>query len=184
PRFGQLVPHQRELDRQHDGGDTDDHPAQPPVFAPGGPFLAAGVARLRVVGHANRVTVQFARILSLPQARRDRFARFPVPPGAAVTLACIPAAPSIDSVADQSVTPFVRKAAAWAWRLVLIGWAIVALLWAVKKLELLVVPVALATLLAALLLPIVDFLDRRGAPRGGAVALVLLGGFAVVGGIL
>jgi predicted PurR-regulated permease PerM len=54
----------------------------------------------------------------------------------------------------------------------------------VKKLELLVVPVALATLLAALLLPIVDFLDRRGAPRGGAVALVLLGGFAVVGGIL
>ncbi len=39
-------------------------------------------------------------------------------------------------------------------------------------------------MLAALLLPVVDFLDRRGAPRGGAVALVLLGGFAVVGGIL
>jgi predicted PurR-regulated permease PerM len=96
----------------------------------------------------------------------------------------MPADPSIDSVADQSVTPLVRKAAAWAWRLLLIGAAIVALLWAVKKLELLVVPVALATLLAALLLPIVDFLDRRGAPRGGAVALVLLCGFAVVGGIL
>jgi putative heme transporter len=96
----------------------------------------------------------------------------------------MPADPSIDSVADQSVTPLVRKAAAWAWRLLLIGAAIVALLWAVKKLELLVVPVALATLLAALLLPVVDFLDRRGAPRGGAVALVLLGGFAVVGGIL
>jgi putative heme transporter len=96
----------------------------------------------------------------------------------------MPADPSIDSVADQSVTPLVRKAAAWAWRLLLIGAAIVALLWAVKKLELLVVPVALATLLAALLLPVVDFLDRRGAPRGGAVALVLLGGIAVVGGIL
>ncbi|HET7665719.1 MAG TPA: AI-2E family transporter, partial [Mycobacterium sp.] len=62
--------------------------------------------------------------------------------------------------------------------------AIVAVLWTVKKLEVIVVPVALATLLAALLLPVVDFLDRRGAPRGGAVALVLLGGFAVVGGIL
>jgi predicted PurR-regulated permease PerM len=35
-----------------------------------------------------------------------------------------------------------------------------------------------------LLVPVVDFLDRRGAPRGGAVALVLLGGIAVVGGIL
>jgi predicted PurR-regulated permease PerM len=94
------------------------------------------------------------------------------------------AGPSIDSVADQSVTPFVRKTAAWAWRLLVIGGAIVALLWLVKKLEVLVVPVALATLLAALLLPVVDFLDRHGAPRGGAVALVLLGGIAVVGGIM
>jgi putative heme transporter len=96
----------------------------------------------------------------------------------------MPAGPSIDSLADSSVTPFVRKTAAWAWRLLVIGVAIVALLWLAKKLEILVVPVALATLVAALLLPVVDFLDRRGAPRGGAVALVLLGGIAVVGGIL
>jgi predicted PurR-regulated permease PerM len=96
----------------------------------------------------------------------------------------MPAAPSFDSVADQSVSPLVRRAAAWAWRLLVIGGAVVALLWAIKKLEVLVVPVALATMLAALLLPVVDFLDRRGAPRGGAVALVLLGGIATVGGIL
>jgi predicted PurR-regulated permease PerM len=96
----------------------------------------------------------------------------------------MPPGPSIDSLADTSVTPLVRKSAAWAWRLLVIGAAVVALLWVVKKLEILVVPVALATLLAALLLPLVDFLDRHGAPRGGAVALVLLGGFAVVGGIL
>ena len=96
----------------------------------------------------------------------------------------MPAGPSVDSVADESVTPLVRKTAAWAWRLLVIGAAIVALLWVVKKIEILVVPVALATMLAALLLPVVDFLDRRGAPRGGAVALVLLGGIAVVGGIL
>jgi predicted PurR-regulated permease PerM len=96
----------------------------------------------------------------------------------------MPAAPSIDSVADVSVTLLVRKTAAWAWRLLVIFAAIVALLWAVKRLEVLVVPVALATMLAALLLPAVDFLDRRGAPRGGAVALMLLTGFAVVGGIL
>jgi putative heme transporter len=94
------------------------------------------------------------------------------------------AGPSVDSVADESVTPLVRKTAAWAWRLLVILAAIVAVLWAAKELEIIVVPVALATLLAALLLPVVDFLDRRGAPRGGAVALVLLGGIAVVGGIL
>jgi len=96
----------------------------------------------------------------------------------------MPAGPSLDSVADESVTPLVRKTAAWAWRLLVIGGAIVALLWVIKKIEILVVPVALATMLAALLLPVVDFLDRRGAPRGAAVALVLLGGIAVVGGIL
>jgi len=96
----------------------------------------------------------------------------------------MPAGPSLDSVADESVTPLVRKTAAWAWRLLVIFAAIVALLWLVTKVEILVVPVALATMLAALLLPVVDFLDRRGAPRGGAVALVLLGGIAVVGGIL
>jgi predicted PurR-regulated permease PerM len=96
----------------------------------------------------------------------------------------MPAGPSIDSVADESVTPFVRKTAAWSWRLLAIFGLIVTLLWIAKMLEVIVVPVALATLLAALLLPIVDLLDRRGAPRGGAVALVLLGGTAVVGGIL
>ena len=96
----------------------------------------------------------------------------------------MPAGPSVDSVADESVTPLVRKAAAWSWRLLVIVAAVVALLWVVKRLEMIVVPVALATMLAALLLPAVDFLDRRGAPRGGAVALVLLSGFAVVGGIL
>ncbi len=36
----------------------------------------------------------------------------------------------------------------------------------------------------ALLVPAVDWLDRRGAPRGGAVALVLLTGMALFGGIV
>ncbi|BCI50895.1 AI-2E family transporter [Mycolicibacterium litorale] len=82
------------------------------------------------------------------------------------------------------MSPLVRKAAAWSWRLLIIFGALVAVLWLVKRLEIIVVPVALATMLAALLMPAVDFLDRRGAPRGGAVALVLLSGIAVVGGLL
>lgn len=85
---------------------------------------------------------------------------------------------------DASVEPLVRKAAAWAWRLLVILAALVALLWIVKKLEIIVVPLLLALLLSALLVPAVDWLDRRGLPRGGAVALVLLTGFALLGGIL
>jgi predicted PurR-regulated permease PerM len=88
------------------------------------------------------------------------------------------------SVGDEAVTPLVRKAAAWSWRLLVILAAILTILWVFKKLELIVVPVALATMLAALLMPAVDFLDRRGFPRGLAVSVMLLSGFAVVGGIL
>ncbi|MUL82715.1 MULTISPECIES: AI-2E family transporter [unclassified Mycolicibacterium] len=91
---------------------------------------------------------------------------------------------SPDPVADEAVTPFVRKVAAWSWRLLVILATVVALLWLIKRLEVIVVPVALATMVTALLLPAVDFMDRRGAPRGAAVALVLLSGVAVVGGIL
>jgi predicted PurR-regulated permease PerM len=93
----------------------------------------------------------------------------------------MPAALSVD---DQSVTPLIRKTAAWAWRLLLILAAVVALLWVIRRLEVIVVPIALALMLSALLLPAVDFLHRRGAPRSGAVTLVLLSGLAVVGGIL
>ncbi|MGB8391611.1 AI-2E family transporter [Mycobacterium sp.] len=85
---------------------------------------------------------------------------------------------------DASVEPLVRKTAAWAWRLLVILAALVAVLWVVKKLEVIVVPVLVALLLSALLVPVVDWLDRRGLPRGGAVTLVLLAGFAILGGIL
>ena len=92
--------------------------------------------------------------------------------------------PSGPAVTDDSVSPLVRKMAAWAWRLLVLLGAVVAAVWVLAKLELIVVPVALATMLAALLLPAVDWLDRRGAPRGGAVALILLSSFAILGGIL
>jgi predicted PurR-regulated permease PerM len=85
---------------------------------------------------------------------------------------------------DDSVDPLVRKAAAWSWRLLAIGAVIAGLLWVVARLQVILVPVALAMMVAALMLPAVDWLDRRGAPRGGAVALVILGGFGVFGGIL
>jgi putative heme transporter len=85
---------------------------------------------------------------------------------------------------DAAVTPLVRKIAAWSWRLLVIFFAVLAVLWVVDKLEVIVVPVFLALMVSALLVPPVDWLDRRGFPRGGAVAVVLLGGFAILGGML
>jgi len=91
---------------------------------------------------------------------------------------------AIDSLADASVHPLVRKAAAWSWRLLAILAAVVAVLWVVMHLEVIVVPILLATMVTAMLLPLVDFLDRRGFPRGAAVAAVILSGIVVVGGLL
>jgi predicted PurR-regulated permease PerM len=91
---------------------------------------------------------------------------------------------SLDSQADAAVHPIVRKTAAWSWRLLIILGALIALLWVVEHLELIVVPVLLAIMVTAMLVPLVDALDRRGLPRGVAVAAVLFSSFVVVGGIL
>jgi predicted PurR-regulated permease PerM len=94
------------------------------------------------------------------------------------------ASASLDPQADASVHPIVRKTAAWSWRLLIILGALVAFVWVVGHLEVIVVPVLLATMVTAMLLPLVDYLDRRGLPRGAAVAGVIVASIVVVGGIL
>src|ERR1700726_39877 len=95
----------------------------------------------------------------------------------------MPAKPH-DSLEAAAVEPPLRKSAARGGGLLVILAAVVALLWVLKKLEVIVVPVLLALMISALLVPAVDWIDRRGLPRGAAVALVLLVGFAIFGGIL
>jgi len=85
---------------------------------------------------------------------------------------------------EESVTPLVRRAAAWSWRLLVIFAAAVVVLEVMRRFGLVIVPVALALMLAAMLLPAVDFLDRYGAARGGAVAFVVVLGLTAVVGIL
>ena len=60
----------------------------------------------------------------------------------------------------------VRVAAAWSWRLILIGVAVAAFVWLITKVAIIVIPVVIALLLSALLYPIVHFYERRGWPRG------------------
>ncbi|GGM66935.1 AI-2E family transporter [Longimycelium tulufanense] len=85
----------------------------------------------------------------------------------------------------QRAVPFaLRVAAAIGWRfLVLAG-----VLWVLGEifgaLRVVFVPVAVALLLAALLAPAVDALVRLRVPRGLATAVVMVGGLAVVGGVL
>ena len=84
----------------------------------------------------------------------------------------------------ESVSPLVRRAAAWSWRLLVILAAAIVAFEVMVRFGLVVVPVALALMLAAMLLPAVDFLDRYGAARGGAVAFVVILGLTAFVGIL
>lgn len=84
---------------------------------------------------------------------------------------------------DRWVSPLVRASAAWAWRLLVLLAAAYVTLEVFRRFAVVVVPVALALIITALLVPAVDFLDRYGAARGGAVAFVLVLGLAVFGGI-
>jgi predicted PurR-regulated permease PerM len=85
---------------------------------------------------------------------------------------------------DSTVSPLVRKGAAWSWRLLVMFALLIAGLWVFKRLEVIFVPVAIATMLAALFLPGVDWLAKHRVPRGWSVMLLLLVGMALVGGVL
>jgi predicted PurR-regulated permease PerM len=83
-----------------------------------------------------------------------------------------------------AVHPLVRAASEWSWRLLVIGAAVYALFWLGHKYEAVAVPIALAILGTAFLVPVVDWLDRRGLHRGVAVALTLIVAIGVIAGIL
>ncbi|NLA65638.1 MAG: AI-2E family transporter [Leucobacter sp.] len=68
----------------------------------------------------------------------------------------------------------VRIAAAWSWRLIVIGVAIAALVWVIVQVRIIVIPVIIALLLSALLYPIVHFFERRRWPRSLGVLTALL----------
>ncbi|PZR54292.1 AI-2E family transporter [Xylanimonas oleitrophica] len=74
----------------------------------------------------------------------------------------------------------VRAAAAWSWRVLLIGAMLAGVVWLTAKLSTIVVPVAVALLLTVLLRPVRSFLERVRFPRGLATATAIVGFILVV----
>jgi predicted PurR-regulated permease PerM len=68
----------------------------------------------------------------------------------------------------------VDLAAAWGWRLVIIAGAVYLLWYVVSFLAVLVIPVVVALLISALVVPVVDWLERAGVRRGIGSALVVV----------
>ncbi|MFV0426699.1 MAG: AI-2E family transporter [Beutenbergiaceae bacterium] len=96
------------------------------------------------------------------------------------------AQPEPDPDAEQStVSTPVRIAADWAWRSLVIVVAVGALIYALAQLQTVVVPVLLATLLAALLAPLKDVLVHRlHLPPVVAVITVMAGAFGALTALL
>jgi predicted PurR-regulated permease PerM len=79
----------------------------------------------------------------------------------------------------------VRNAAAWSWRLLLIGAGLAVLLWLLNELKVVVVPIAVALLVTVLLAPFVGWLQRRARlPRVAATGISLVGLLVLVAGLL
>lgn len=83
----------------------------------------------------------------------------------------------------EAVPRGMRIAGAWSWRIVVIAAAAAIGIWLVMQFSLIVIPVLVAALLTALLLPVVELLMRSRWPRALAVAVAILGLVVLVSGL-
>jgi predicted PurR-regulated permease PerM len=82
---------------------------------------------------------------------------------------------------DRARVPYgVDLAAAWSWRLLVIALAGYVVTLGIAKFSVVVLPLVVALLLTALVIPLVEILVRLHFPRGLASLLVVLGTIAVV----
>jgi predicted PurR-regulated permease PerM len=91
-----------------------------------------------------------------------------------------------DSTSDvtELVPHGLRVSAAVAWRFIAVILALYVIMRVVSFFSTLLIPLAIALLLSALMAPGVDRLVHWNVPRSAATAIVLVGGLAVVGGLL
>jgi predicted PurR-regulated permease PerM len=89
-----------------------------------------------------------------------------------------------DPLSTALVPRGLRIAAAFAWRFLLVIAAVYVIMWLIGRLSVVVIPISIALLVSALLAPAVSHLVKIKVPRGLATAIVLIGGIAVLGGLL
>jgi predicted PurR-regulated permease PerM len=94
-------------------------------------------------------------------------------------------APAVtDAELTESVAPGMRIAAAWAWRILVVAAVIALVGFIVFLLRDVAVPVFVAILLSALLVPLCNWLQRKGWPKALAVAVCELGLLIVIAGLI
>lgn len=104
-----------------------------------------------------------------PAARTRAYATAPIAPPAS---------------ADDKVAFGMRVAAAWSWRILVVLGLIAVIGFLIVQLRYVVIPFFIGLLLAALLVPFSNWLQRKGWPKWLAVAVNEVAVIAVVGGLI
>jgi predicted PurR-regulated permease PerM len=102
----------------------------------------------------------------------------PLPPATGEELTPVP------NGVDENIPAGLRLAGAWSWRLLVIAAAIALVMFLVVQLRFIVIPLLVAVLVSALLVPFISLLTRHRWPKGLAVVAALIGTLAVVGGLV
>jgi len=90
---------------------------------------------------------------------------------------------TVSSDTTHSVPRGVRIAAAYSWRFLLIAAALGVAIWIIIQLKLLVIPLLIAILIAALVWPAFTWMLRHRWPRWLAIVASVLGTIAIVSGL-
>jgi predicted PurR-regulated permease PerM len=106
----------------------------------------------------------------------------PEPAAAATNQTVLDGPPDGRHQGGARVPRFLEVGAAWGWRFVVVAAACSVVVWLIVQLRLVVIPVFVAAILAALLAPAVE-LASRALPRLAAVWLTLVGALGALFGI-
>lgn len=85
---------------------------------------------------------------------------------------------------DDAIPVGMRVAGAWSWRILALAAVVALLIYIIIQLRLIVVPFFVAILLAALLVPFVQFLQRHRWPKWLAVLLAEVGLIGIITGLV
>ncbi len=95
-----------------------------------------------------------------------------------------PLAPGRRTDREDTVPPGMRIAAAWSWRILVVAAALALLIWIIIQLRYIVIPLLISVLIAALLVPFVQFLRRHGWPKWLAVTVAEVSTLVAIAGLI
>ncbi|HET9648475.1 MAG TPA: AI-2E family transporter [Microlunatus sp.] len=198
---GLPIPHRAETEVRHVDGRADHAPALERV--PGQDQTDGQTRRDWQVSHDEHVSVPADDSIDVEQATGapattawtspapsggPPAVSTPVPPETIVAAGAgdvpSPLIATSTSEFDRSVPRGLQIAAAWSWRVIIIAIMVYGVGLGLRYISEVVIPVAVAILLAAMIAPLTNRLTRWGLPRAAAAGISVVGGLLLIVGAL